>query len=109
MSPIKMPTVQAAAPDQKSIMPTDTMRPVAKQVGSSATKVQITIITRRIQKWAPTAKGSGGYSRVSVTVTAGGTSTKPMISETTLPCSLKTTSRPPGNKTSFACGANCAL
>ena len=106
---MKMPTVQAAAPDQKSMMPTDTMRPVAKHVGSSATKVQMMMMTRRIQKWAPTAEGRGGYSRVAATASTGDVATKPTISDTTLACSLKTMSRPPGRTTSFACGANCAL
>ena len=46
---MKMLTVQAMAPDQKSINPMPTSRPVARQVGSSATRQQSTMISIRIQ------------------------------------------------------------
>jgi len=46
---MKMPAVQAAAADQKSMMPTETIRPEARHVGSSATNVQRRMMTSRIQ------------------------------------------------------------
>ena len=53
MSPMKIPTVQASAAHQKPMMPSAARRPAARQVGSSATKVQRMMIRRRIQKRAP--------------------------------------------------------
>ena len=60
MSPMKIPMVQASAAHQKPMIPSAASRPQARQVGSSATKVQTAMTPIRIQKRGPEEVTSSG-------------------------------------------------